>query len=508
MHCRLVAICRLVSCGLLVSLAGCAGLTRQQQQTFRIPPPNSQREYPPGIVDRGSSGGGSAPLGAQSAPTDPATVLRIEPRKTEGQNPQSALPGRTPVESDGPGSGGVGKSPLDLEPPERGAREVPRQTPGEPAAAPETEGGLSLPEVEFEALVPQGELELEASSVEQSAVGQLTTFHVLLRNATPQPAENLKVLCKLGEGLRFPGSEERELEAGVARLEPGETKEWDLSLLGTRKGEHCCRFELLSDDQSHSARRPEQRVCVKFVERQFSLEMMGPRQRPVGTQAEFLVLVRNPGSKTLQDVILRVGSDKAITPQALTEGAHQGNDGVTWDLGSLEPGESRQVQVEFACEREAQRAVVRAEIEAEGVALQAEERVLRIDAAKGPLVVELRDQSEPLVVGNRGQLEFSVKNVGLETARRLAVGLKLPRELGVLSARVKRGGTELSTNFSVRDERVEFDLIDELEPDQVLTGVLEVEALDPGRLESWLDVRSSLNRQPATSGEWTLVEPR
>jgi len=331
------------------------------------------------------------------------------------------------------------------------AREVPRQTPGEPAAAPETEGGLSLPEVEFEALVPQGELELEASSVEQSAVGQLTTFHVLLRNATPQPAENLKVLCKLGEGLRFPGSEERELEAGVARLEPGETKEWDLSLLGTRKGEHCCRFELLSDDQSHSARRPEQRVCVKFVERQFSLEMMGPRQRPVGTQAEFLVLVRNPGSKTLQDVILRVGSDKAITPQALTEGAHQGNDGVTWDLGSLEPGESRQVQVEFACEREAQR---------------------------------------------------------VETARRLAVGLKLPRELGVLSARVKRGGTELSTNFSVRDERVEFDLIDELEPDHVLTGVLEVEALDPGRLESWLDVRSSLNRQPATSGEWTLVEPR
>ena len=507
MHTRMVAIRRLVGCGLLVSLAGCAGLSRQQQQTFRIPPPSSQREYPPGVIDRGSTGVASAPLGAQPEPAGPSTVLRIEPRKAPGEVPPS-LPERSPVESEAPPSDRGGKSPLDVEPSERVAREIPRQQPNELDADPETNSGLSLPDVEFEALVPQGELELEASAVEQSAVGQLTTFHVLLRNATTQPAENLRVLCELGEGLKFPGSEERELEAGVARLEPGETKEWDLSLVGTRKGQHCCRFELLSDSKSRAGQRPGQRVCVTFVERQFSLELLGPRQRPVGTQAEFLLLVRNPGSRTLHGVHLRVSSDKAITPQALTEGAREENDGVTWDLGSLEPGETRQVQVEYSCEREAQRAVIRAEIEAEGVALQAEERVLRIDPATGPLVAELRDQSEPLVVGNRGRLEFSVKNVGLETARRLAIGLKLPRELGVLSARVKRGGIELPTNFSVRDERIEFDLVDELEPDQVLTGVIEVEALDPGRLESWIDVRSSLNRQPATAGEWTLVEPR
>jgi hypothetical protein len=75
-------------------------------------------------------------------------------------------------------------------------------------------------------------------------------------------------------------------------------------------------------------------------------------------------------------------------------------------------------------------------------------------------------------------------------------------------ARLERNGLELSTNFTMRDERLEFDLVDELDPDQVLTGVIEVEALEPGRVETWLEVRSSVNRQPVTSGEWTLIEPR
>jgi hypothetical protein len=523
MHCRWVALCRLiVGCawggGLLFGMNGCAGLSRQQQ-TFRIPNPSSPQGYPAGVIDRGVEGMGAAPLGAQpSQVPQSAEVLRIEPRSTPSRSADSgtAESPRTDAPSRGAESAIVEDSTVELPPPSRGKSPLdrePRLREPEPADDDSDkeswEGpGLTPPDVEFEALIPQGELELEASAVEQSAVGQLTTFHVLLRNTTSQPVENLKVMCELGPGLRFPGRDERELEAGVARLEPGETKEWDLSLVGERKGQACCRFVLLPPKKAASKRRPEQRVCVTFVERQFSLELLGPRQRPVGARAEYVVLVRNPGGKPLEGVTLRVSSDKAVQPTSLTEGSRRDEDGLSWDLGTLEPGESRRVQVEFTCEREAQRAVVRAEIEAEGVALEPVEQVLRIDPAIGPLVAELWDRTEPLVVGNRGRLEFSVKNTGLNTARRLAVGVKLPRELGLITARLERNGVELSTNFSVRDERLEFDLVDELEPDQVLTGVIEVEALEPGRVESWLEARSSVNRQPATSGEWTLVEPR
>lgn len=518
-------------CGcLLAGLAGCAGLSRQQQQTFRIPPPTARQAAPPGVIDRGVSGADSAPLGAQSPSS--AEVLRIEPRSTpprgdepaasESRQTESPLtrssPGRSPrSESPAAESTPTEDSPQELSPPSRGKSPLDVEAEGHdrepPADQPADSGladgpGLSPPGVELEALVPLGDLELEASSVEQSAVGQLTTFHVLLRNSTTQPAENLKVRCELGVGLRFPGSQERELEAGVARLEPGETKEWDLSLVGERKGQACCRFVLVPPKNAGTKRRPEQRVCVQFVERQFSLELLGPRQRPVGARAEYLVLVRNPGQQTLEGVTLRVSSDKAVQPSSLTEGSRREGDGLAWDLGTLEPGESRRVQVEFTCDREARRAVVRAEIEAEGVALEPAEQVLRIDPAIGPLVAELSDSSEPLAVGQRGRLEFTVKNTGLGTARRLAVGVKLPRELGLVTARLERNGLELSSNYKLRDELLEFDLVDELDPDQVLTGVIEVEALEPGRVETWLEVRSSVNRQPVTSGEWTLIEPR
>lgn len=518
-------------CGcLLAGLAGCAGLSRQQQQTFRIPPPTAAQAAPPGVIDRGIVGADSAPLGAQ-APSS-SEVLRIEPRSTaprsddpagtesrrtvsppDRSSPGQSRPEKAPASETAPAEDG----PLELSPPSRGKSPLDAEEEGgqrEPRAdVPDNRGptdgpGLSPPDVELEALVPLGELELEASSVEQSAVGQLTTFHVLLRNSTTQPVANLKVRCELGAGLRFPGSDERELEAGVARLEPGETKEWDLSLVGERKGQACCRFVLVPPPSAGTQRRPEQRVCVQFVERQFSLELLGPRQRPVGARAEYLVLVRNPGQQTLEGVTLRVSSDKAIQPAALTEGSRREGDGLAWDLGTLEPGESRRVQLEFTCEREARRAVVRAEIEAEGVALEPAEQALRIDAAIGPLVAELSDSSEPLAVGQRGRLEFTVKNTGLNAARRLAVGVKLPSELGLVTARLERNGLELSTNFTMRDERLEFDLVDELDADQVLTGVIEVEALEPGRVETWLEVRSSLNRQPVTSGEWTLIEAR
>ena len=524
-----------ILCGcLLAGLAGCAGLSRQQQ-SFRIPSPMTPQSTPPGVIDRGLSGTDTAPLGAQSPQS--TEVLRIEPRSTTPRSDEPAAtesrrtespPSRSSPGRSSPGRSSRNESPAaeatptedsaqELSPPSRGKSPLDAEAEageGEPRAdQPENSDlangpGLSPPDVELEALVPLGELELEASAVEQSAVGQLTTFHVLLRNSTTQLVENLKVRCELGAGLRFPGSDERELEAGVARLEPGETKEWDLSLVGSRQGQACCRFVLVPPTSAGTQRRPEQRVCVQFVERQFSLELLGPRQRPVGSRAEYLVLVRNPGQQTLEGVTLRVSSDKAVQPTSLTEGSRREGDSLVWDLGTLEPGESRRVQVEFTCEREARRAAVRAEIEAEGVALEPAEQVLRIDPAIGPLVAELSDSSEPLVVGNRGRLEFTVKNTGLNTARRLALGVKLPSELGLVMARLERNGLELSTNFTMRDERLEFDLVDELDPDQVLTGVIEVEALEPGRVETWLEVRSSVNRQPVTSGEWTLIEPR
>ncbi len=471
---------------MLVCLTGCAGMGRSQQ-TFRWAEPIES--------SRSST---TAPLGAQ-----PGRVQRPASPRRPPSGDRSKIEPRQPQEAQQP-------NPTDSTDVDPGRHLEETDTPTEPTETePRTSGKLSVPSIDLEEIIPIGELELEVRAPDQSAVDRLTTYHITLRNSTAEPANNLSVVCRLPQGVRFPGSDSDELAATTGRLEQGETKEWDLSLIADSSGSKCCVFRL--QPEGHRDCDPptvERKVCVEFFDRQFSLEILGPTKRVETDRAEFVINVGNPSDKPRERVQLQISFDRVFEPRDVTEGAvgTPGSPILTWDLGTLEAGAKRQIQVEFDCKSPARRACVRAEITSPGMEPEQEEACVEVAAQSGSLTVKLSDRVEPFRVGSRGIYDLRVKNLDVKSARKVAIEIRLPEELVVLSAKLKRGDEELEVQYSVRDDKLIFDPVDCLPADEELIGVIEVEGVSAGRVQLTASVTSSLNPQPATTSELTVIE--
>lgn len=523
----------LVLCG----LTGCLAMQPGQRSTFRLVEP----------IDPQAGLSADAPLGAQPGralrpqpgsgggvgdstrtldkrafptPVDPDD-LSIERQPTardkagRGQPPRG--PGLTPPSQDEagepasePGSGGPGsEGDRLLESPEeafRGYRPETRAVPEE---------GLSAPAIDLEEVVPQGQLDLEVRGPRQAPRGKLATFEITLRNSTDHPVRQVGVRCQLPEGVSFPGTEASEVTAQTPLLEPGETRQWTLSLRMNRVGSHCCEFRLLPPEKHAGMGRGEsgepkvgvrRQVCVEVVERQFSIDVLGPARRTEGGRAEFVVVVGNPSAAPRERVQVRLTHDRALELRETTENALRTPTGLEWELGTLAAGETRQVQVEFDCRTIAGRAGVQVEVEASGQAAERAEATVEIGPQTGPLDLQLWDQTEPVRIGKRGVYLWKLRNLALEPARQVRIALKLPPEVVVLAARLKRGETDLEAQYSVREGELTFDVLPELGAEESVEGVVEVEGLSPGRVEVRLSASSTGLTKPVETSEQTLVE--
>ncbi len=99
---------------------------------------------------------------------------------------------------------------------------------------------------------------------ETQQVETAATFGVVIQNTGDNPIEDVELECAFDEGLVFPGSTESLVRKKIGRLGPKESRQEDLSLLGTLAGQRCGRFAVLADGVKVS----EQQVCINFVQQQ------------------------------------------------------------------------------------------------------------------------------------------------------------------------------------------------------------------------------------------------
>lgn len=483
-------ICQAAAAIGLICLAGCSA-TYGSRQSYRLIEPVN-----PGW-------GGAAPLGAQPGRAQrPITRPLQSPQNNESQtNPlerQSIPPGDSTDSHDLVG---------DLDPPP----EVEREGAEELSRNPERSAGgkLTVPSIEADEVLAVGKLELQVEAAERSPVGRLVRFQVTARNSSAAAIEQVNVVCELPPSLRFPGSETAELTASTPRLDAGESKQWELSLEATEAGSHCCHFRLYQGQHTQSEPVAEKKVCIEFVDQQFSLEVIGPERRVEGGRAEFIIVVGNPSNARRERVRVAVTFDQALVLRESTEDVEvtTGSPGeLTWKLEGLDPGESRQIQAEFECHRAARRACVSVEVSAVGMPPERDEVCLEIAAPTGALDVQLSDRLEPMRVGHRGQYDLSVRNIGIDDVRDVGIELQIPAELEVLSARLAIRGEALDVQYSVRDGRLTFDPIDRLFRNQTITGVIEVEGKRAGRVEIRASVTTPLDNRATSTAEPTLIE--
>ncbi len=144
---------------------------------------------------------------------------------------------------------------------------------------------------------------------------------------------------------------------------------------------------------------------------QMSVEKRGPREISVGKPVRYEIVVRNVGSATAHDVILRdavpEGTALVTTTPPASPVSHASGDmagALVWSLGTLPPGGQATVTMEVMPQVEGEIGSVAS------VSFRADASV-RSRATKPDLAIECR-QPEPVLIGRDMQITITVTNPG------------------------------------------------------------------------------------------------
>ena len=374
--------------------------------------------------------------------------------------------------------------------------------PGSVPARPDID---TVPKIEPLDVSPGEPLELTVAAPSRRPVGGDATYRVTLRNASDQPLEGLVVHCRFDDGLFLAGIEDRDVRQRLERLAPGQTKEMAVTLTGSAPGSHLCSFVVTRSRGDQEVELLSRQVAVDFVTRTIEIDVVGPVQRTEGSRAEFNITLMNRSTRTISDVQATIAFDKALAPKEASAEAVQNPGNLVWRLGTLEPSDSVQLQVEFECRSRAHRACVSVEVRGANLTPEQDETCLEIVPVPGTLDLQIADRGDPYDVGKTGTYELTVQNIGLQLARRVVLEAVIPENLKFLSAIVRAGEQEIRLKSTVQGAKIVFDPMTELEPNGRLVYIIEVEAIRPGTGELRASLSSSLSGTPVTSSEPTVV---
>ncbi|MBI3863045.1 MAG: hypothetical protein HY290_14230 [Planctomycetia bacterium] len=463
---------------LTIVLAGCTSMTARPNATFRqgagpIPPAMSQA--PPAISSR-------------PATPDQRQALRpAAPEKRTNRPPpgeSQALP-----KSNAPLA--AGRDPDEPPQPVVADNRLPKVE--------------SLPKIiPDEVTVPQL-VELTVDGPSRRPVGAEATFQLAIRNAGDRPQDDLVVRCRFDETLNFEKSEKHEVVRRLDRLAPGDSRSMALTLSSPVAGSHCCWFTVARLEGDEEIEVISRQVCVEYAVRQIEVEITGPSQRTEGSRAEFNVSLSNPSHKSIVDAQVVVSFDKALVPKELSTGAEQRAGTLVWRLGTLEPDETVQLQMEFECKSQAHRACLSVEVKGTNCSGDFDEACLEIVPVRGTLDLRISDESDPLKVGQTGTYRVTVENIGLQAVRRVALEALASPNLRIRSAVVRAAAADLPLRHKLDGNQLLFDAEEQLEPGAHLVYLIEVEALRAGRADLRASLTSALSSTPITTIEPTTI---
>ena len=340
----------------------------------------------------------------------------------------------------------------------------------------------------IETLEPQ--LELAVEGPEKVVYGDVPRYKIKVSNPGSGPAKDVVV------DLATYGNSNQRVPVGV--VEAGRSTEFQIELNKLEPG--VTRIEAKAEASHGLSAESFHEVFVGKA--LLEMSAVGPTARLVGAPAAYHVEVRNVGNGTASEVeasaLLPSGIDWIDIPQ----GAYEKGDGIAWQMGDIQPGETRQF-------------IIRGKLIEHGnfeLAFAAADKRKNLAVSKVITVVEpVADvqmsvvASAPKVpVGDEVVYEIQLENRGTRSADDLQTVVRFAP--GVIPIGVDGAQADMS-NGDVR-----FQTIDKLEPEQRITLLVRARADRPGSLSYRVAVHGSgdttrLAHEGATSF-FHAVKPR
>jgi uncharacterized repeat protein (TIGR01451 family) len=270
-------------------------------------------------------------------------------------------------------------------------------------------------------------LSLRKTGPTQAVLNDSLTYHLTVTNKGDAEATNVLLTDALPAGLEYAGGR-KSLTWEVGTLVPGQSQSVEYQVVARALGRLANKAVVTAAE----GLREEIGTAVTVGEAKLSLAITGPKQRYLNAPASYQIMVSNPGTAPVHQVVI---ADPLPAQTALVSASPGGRllDGqVQWTIGNLAPGDSRSVEVvlrALSVGRVCNRASASAD---RGLGKEAE--VCTDFVGVPALSLEVGDTIDPVGVGGATSYHITVRNPGTTPATGVQVVATVPPEMVVTHA--------------------------------------------------------------------------
>ncbi len=337
-------------------------------------------------------------------------------------------------------------------------------------------------------------LAVKMSGPDKVIAGENVTLLFAISNPGDGIAEGIKLKTMLPDGLEHPRGKVVDFEVG--NLAPKESKVVQLICQAKGNGLQKCTITVNGDGGLAASDSAQVDVLMPKLD----VAMSGPKLRYLDRHAVYVLKVSNPGSAPASNVEVQ----KSIP---IGFKFHQANHGgqyleatrlVSWNLGELQPGESKDIAVDLIPVEPGEHRLVAQAKAARGLKSEADART--IVEGLPSLFIEVGHIDDPLEVGAETAYEIRLMNAGTKVETNLEVVCTLPDQL-------EFKGAKCSTTLRYRQEGREliFEPLPRLAPKADVIYRVQVKGIAPGDVRFRTKIKSDGLKEPVLREESTRV---
>lgn len=315
-------------------------------------------------------------------------------------------------------------------------------------------------------------------------------YTITVSNIGTCTAEDVVVSDVLPDGVEH-ASGQRTLNFRLGNLEPCQTKKVEFCATACKRGKVCNTALVSACNANQVSCEWCTCVCCCAIE----CQKVGPKELPVGQNADYQVIVTNTGDKALHEVVVTDTAPSATTIVSAPGASICGKQAV-WKLRELKPGERVTFNMTLTTCTPGfftNRATV---TNCEGCNSCCEFGTHW--KGRPALDICIESSENPICVGETTRFKIVVINKGQEYDSNLNVVVNFPPDLAPVSASGASGA-------QINGQTVTFAPFANLAPRQTLEYYVTVKANGRGDLRPKVQVSSDFIRNPITQEESLIV---
>jgi uncharacterized repeat protein (TIGR01451 family) len=270
-------------------------------------------------------------------------------------------------------------------------------------------------------------IQLRKDGPSKALVNQTLNYKITVTNTGGSELTNVMLADVLPAGLEHSSGKNR-LSWIVAALAPGQSQSIDYQLIAKATGRLCNKTIATAAGEL----REERENCVAVTEPKLGLTMTGPRARYLNMPAGYEITVSNPGTEPLTDVVLADSLPAQTTFVSASDGVQPTGSQVQWSIGTLEPGNSR--TVELVLRAQAAGRICNQAIASASHGLTKEAEVCTEFSGLPALSLSVEDTTDPVEVGGTTGYTITVRNPGSKPATNVRIAATVPDQEEVTRA--------------------------------------------------------------------------